>query len=85
MEARDGSDGFDFAGIYTEVIPHERLAYTMDDGRHVLVAFIEEGHSTTVATAFEPEDENTPEMQREGWEAILSSFKAHAESDMRSP
>jgi len=80
MEAKDGSDGFDFRGSYTEVIPHERIGYTMDDGRRVLVAFIEEGSATTVATAFEPENENPAEMQRAGWQAILDSFKAYAEA-----
>lgn len=25
MEAKDGSMGFDFAGTYTKIIPHERI------------------------------------------------------------
>jgi uncharacterized protein YndB with AHSA1/START domain len=82
MEAKDGSDGFDFSGSYTEVIPHERIGYTMDDGRRVLVAFIEEGGSTTVAVAFEPEAENPIETQRAGWQAIIENFKSHTEREM---
>jgi len=27
MEAKDGSVGFDFAGTYTKIIPHERIEY----------------------------------------------------------
>ena len=80
MEAKDGSDGFDFSGTYTEVIPHERIAYRMDDGRMALVAFIEEGEMTTVAVAFDPEDENSRELQRQGWQAILESFKRECEA-----
>jgi uncharacterized protein YndB with AHSA1/START domain len=30
MEAKDGSAGFDFSGVYTEIVEHEVIAYTMD-------------------------------------------------------
>lgn len=33
MEAKDGSFGFDFGGVYDEVVANERIAYTMEDGR----------------------------------------------------
>src|ERR1700749_60956 len=39
MEAKDGSFGFDFRGIYDTVTPKERLEYTLGDGRKVTVAF----------------------------------------------
>lgn len=39
MEAKDGSFGFDFAGIYTHVKPHELIAYTLGDGRKVIINF----------------------------------------------
>src|SRR6185312_42400 len=38
MEAKDGSFGFDFGGIYDEVKQHERIAYTMGDGRKVNIS-----------------------------------------------
>lgn len=38
MEARDGSAGFDFTGIYDEVKTNERIAYTMDDGRKAIIS-----------------------------------------------
>jgi uncharacterized protein YndB with AHSA1/START domain len=31
MEAKDGSAGFDFAGTYTDVVAHERIAYTLGE------------------------------------------------------
>ena len=36
MEAKDGSFGFDFEGVYDEVVPEERIAYTLGDGRKVV-------------------------------------------------
>lgn len=35
MEAKDGSMGFDFGGIYTEVVENQKIAYTLGDGRKV--------------------------------------------------
>jgi uncharacterized protein YndB with AHSA1/START domain len=80
MEAKDGSIGFDFSGIYDEVIPHERISYTMDDGRKVLVTFTPADNSVHVIESFDPEAENAHEFQRAGWQAILDSFKAYSES-----
>src|SRR6266850_8555487 len=39
MEAKDGSFGFDFGGVYDEVKTNERIAYTMGDGRKVKITF----------------------------------------------
>lgn len=79
MEARDGSAGFDFTGTYTEVTPHERIAYTIDDGRDVDVRFTAGDVRTEVSVTFEAEDENSIEMQREGWQEILTNFKKYVE------
>ena len=79
MEARDGSEGFDFKGYYTEVVPHERLAYVMEDGRRATVEFIPIGNSTHMKITFEPEQQNTMDLQKEGWQAILENFKKYAE------
>ncbi len=35
MEAKDGSEGFDFEGTYTRVVPRKLIEYRMDDGRQV--------------------------------------------------
>lgn len=79
MEAADGSEGFDFTGTYDEVVPHERISYTMDDGRRVEVTFLTEGDYTRVVTKFDPETENPLEFQRAGWQAILDNFKTYTE------
>jgi uncharacterized protein YndB with AHSA1/START domain len=79
MEAKDGSEGFDFGGVYDEVVPQERIAYTMSDGRKVTVSFVEEGDMVRVTETFDPETENTHEVQRSGWQAILDNFKKYTE------
>lgn len=79
MEARDGSEGFDFVGIYDEVQPYRRIAYTMGDGRKVGVDFQKEGEATVVTTTFDPEGQNSEELQRAGWQAILDNYKKHVE------
>lgn len=79
MEAKDGSFGFDFAGIYDEVSEHRQIAYTMGDGRKVTVNFESDGDTTHIYETFEAETQNPVEMQKTGWQAILDSFKAYAE------
>lgn len=78
MEARDGSFGFDFQGIYTEIIPPQILAFVMDDGRHVWTTFEAQNGATKVRTVFEAETQHSIEMQRDGWQAILNNFAKYA-------
>lgn len=80
MAARDGSMSFDFEGEYTEVVPMQKLVYAMSDGRKVSIIFSANGNQTHVSETFDPENMNPPEMQREGWQAILDNFKKHTES-----
>jgi uncharacterized protein YndB with AHSA1/START domain len=74
MEAKDGSMGFDFRGTYVEVIPQERIIYTIEDGRKVDIRFTQEGDNVRVVEIFEAENENAPELQQAGWQAILDHF-----------
>ena len=80
MEARDGSFGFDFAGVYDEVEINKRIVYTMDDGRKVEIDFMDKGDETDIVTVFDAENENPIDMQRDGWQAILDSFIRYAEA-----
>jgi uncharacterized protein YndB with AHSA1/START domain len=80
MEAKDGSQGFDFEGTYTRVVPNKTIAYRMSDGREVTVEFAERPGGVQVTETFDPETENTPELQRQGWQAILDNFKRHVEA-----
>lgn len=83
MEARDGSVGFDFEGVYSRIIPEKSLAYRMEDGREVSVEFKPERDGILVTETFDSESENPPEMQRAGWQAILDSFARHVEAKRR--
>lgn len=80
MEAKDGSFGFDFEGTYSKVEPNSEIAYNMPDGRKVNTLFTENGSKTTVATTFDPETQNDPEFQKQGWQAILDNFVRYVES-----
>ncbi|HQV74426.1 MAG: SRPBCC family protein [Flavobacteriales bacterium] len=79
MAARDGSATFEFEGVLDDVQPNKRIAYTMADGRICEVLFEAEGNNTRVTESFDAETENSVELQRGGWQAILDRFKAHAE------
>src|SRR3989337_2561087 len=81
MEAKDGSFGFDFEAIYDEVTDQKKITYTMGDGRQATTTFEDLNGTTNVTTSFEAENENDPEMQRAGWQAILDNFKKYAESN----
>jgi len=80
MAAKDESFSFDFSGIYTIVKENELIAYTLDDGRKVSIAFSSTEEGTKVTETFEPEDTNPLEMQQGGWQAILNNFKKYTES-----
>jgi uncharacterized protein YndB with AHSA1/START domain len=79
MEARDGSSGFDFSGVYTEVKRPEKIGYTLDDGRRVQILLVSMGSSTMVKESFEAEEENSIEMQQKGWQSILTNFRIYVE------
>jgi len=81
MEAKDGSMGFDFWGIYDEVKTNELIANTMGDGRKMSVHFKRAGDTTMITETFEAETMNSIEMQKGGWQAILDNFKKYTESN----
>jgi uncharacterized protein YndB with AHSA1/START domain len=80
MQAKDGSAGFDFSGTYTAVKEGELIAYEMADGRKVEAQFVATPEGVIVTQSFDPENQNSEEMQRQGWQAILDNFKTYTES-----
>jgi len=81
MEAKDGSFGFDFGGVYDAVRTNEYIEYTLGDGRKVKITFTAEGNTTKVSESFEAENTNSVEMQQGGWQAILDNFKKYTEAN----
>lgn len=80
MAAKDGSFSFDFSGTFIEIIEHKKIITRLDDDRMVAVEFEDLGHEVSVVETFEIEDENSEELQRQGWQAILDNFKKYSES-----
>lgn len=80
MEAKDGSMGFEFEGIYTDVQTYKLIEYVLGDGRKVSITFTSDDNVTHVSETFDPETVNPVEMQRGGWQAILNNFKNYSEA-----
>jgi uncharacterized protein YndB with AHSA1/START domain len=80
MEAKDGSEGFDFEGIYKLVEEHKRFEYYLADNRKIKVDFTQEGNSILVTEQFDPEHINSYDLQEQGWQMILNNFKKYVEA-----
>ena len=84
MEARDGSDGFDFEGEYDSVVLLKQIKYTISDGRNVRVTFDSNGENTLVTEIVETEQYNPLDIQQQGWQAILDNFKKYVERSSKT-
>lgn len=78
MGLKDGSFSFDFEAVYDEVRTHEFISYTLAEGRRSEIGFTGT-NPVTITETFEPNDEDTLEMQRDFCQAVLNSFKKYAE------
>jgi len=79
MEAKDGSFGFDLKGIYDNIIIHKEISYTLLDDRIVTILFSQTENGVQIMETFEAETENSLELQKFGWQAILNNFKTYVE------
>lgn len=78
MEAKDGSFGFDFAGIYTNVVTHRVIEYAFGD-RQAKIEFTEKSGGVAVKIVFDAETIHSIEQQQDGWQAILDNFARYVE------
>ena len=78
MEAKDGSMGFDYAGKYIKIEKPTLIKKELGDRRRVEITFTTKNGGVEVVETFEP-DENDPELQKQGWQAILDNFKQYVE------
>ena len=81
MAAKDGSAGFDLKGTYVAIDEFEYIEYELEDGRQVGISFTEEDGITSVTETFEAENQHSPELQQQGWQSIMNSFKQFVESN----
>ncbi len=79
MPAKDGSVEFDFCGTYTKIIDKTFIEIFLEDGRELNIQFESEGNVTKIIETFEPEEVNSIELQKQGWQAILNNFKLYVE------
>ena len=79
MEAKDGSFGFDFEGVFTEIVPLEKLKYVFMDEREAEISFSDLPEGTLVQIVFDAENENSLELQQAGWQSILDNYKSNTE------
>jgi len=80
MEAKDGSFGFDFDAVYNEFNHGESFTYEFGE-RFAVVEFNEVNGQTEVTITFDPETENSIDLQKQGWQAILDNFKKYTETN----
>lgn len=80
MEAKDGSMGFDFAGVYTRIVPHNLIEYTFGD-REAKVEFSQREDGVKVHLEFDPDNQYPIEHQKNGWQAILDNFARYVEAN----
>jgi uncharacterized protein YndB with AHSA1/START domain len=81
MEAKDGSVGFDFGGVYTDVKCCKMIEYVLGDGREVKITFTGKDNETKIVETFEAENVYSPEQQKNGWQAIMNNFKKYVETN----
>lgn len=63
------------------IVPHKLIEYLMSDGQEAVKSeFIERAGDVLVMVAFDAETENSPEVQRNGWQAILNNFSRYVEA-----
>lgn len=80
MAVKDGSFEFDFWGTFLQIDEKKKLEIVLGDGRKMSVIFNLMGNETILKESFEPESENSLELQKVGWQAILLSFKRYVEA-----
>jgi uncharacterized protein YndB with AHSA1/START domain len=86
MSAKDKSFSFDFAGIYTDIKQNEKISYVLSNdindkqARKCEIIFKDIGNGKVkIIETFDPENQNSIEMQKNGWQSILNNFKKAVE------
>ena len=82
MASKDGTMSFDFIGTYSVIQDKRTIAYTIEDGREVIIVFEEQEDGVIIRESFDPELENPKELQQQGWQAILDNFKKYVEANL---
>ena len=82
MASKDGAMSFDFTGTYSSIQDKRTIAYTIEDGREVIIVFEEQEDGVIIRESFDPELENPKKLQQQGWQTILDNFKKYVEASL---
>ena len=83
MQAKDGSEGFDYCGKYDKVKTYELIELTTSDGRKAINTFIPHGNETIVTETFEVETQTPIDIQRDFCQKVLNNFKKYTEDKIK--
>lgn len=81
MKAKDGSEEFDFEGVYANVKFLSLIEYKLFDNRIGSIHFEENDGNVKITEIFEPEKQNSESMQKQWCEAVIANFKAYVEAN----
>lgn len=81
IEAKNHKFGYNFIGVYDEIIPNKMIRIHVSDGRMVVVEFVQmEGDMVNMIQSFEPEKGTPRGTQRETAYGILNNFHKYVEN-----
>ncbi|PBJ11743.1 SRPBCC domain-containing protein [Flavobacterium sp. ACN6] len=80
MALKDGSDGFDFEGIYTKIEKLSLIEYKLLDDRTANVRFEIEGDNVKLTETFEPTTIELAQVEKQFCAAIIQNFKNYVEN-----
>lgn len=73
----DGTQDFTLEGTYREIIPSEKLVYTIGTDRMATVMLMKQEGKTLLIWSFTPETTNPREMQKQGWAGLVDNLVAY--------
>lgn len=79
MKTKDKSIGFDFEGIYTDVKVFSLIEYKLFDNRTGTIHFKDNNNSVKLTEVFEPNIQDSEDMQKEWCQAVIHNFKSYVE------
>jgi uncharacterized protein YndB with AHSA1/START domain len=80
MALKDGSEGFDFEGMYTKIEKFSWIEYQLFDKRTANVRFEDKGNQVILTESFEPTKTESANMEEQFCTAIIQNFKNYVEN-----
>lgn len=80
MALKDGSDSFDFEGVYTKIEKFSLIEYKLFDNRTASVHFETENDIVRITETFEPTTSENADLEQQFCSAIIQNFKNYVES-----